>query len=85
MFLRKGTEQVRGVGEFGVAAVERMGVRVGLEHAEQAVGKERGGRWLEGVAVMVVKRLRRQLSRKKHAVSLKGRLARHEVRSLDVS
>lgn len=81
LLLRQGAKQVRRVGELGVTAVQGVRVRVGLEHAEEAMRQQRCGRWLERVTVVVVEVLGWQLRGEQHAVSLKARswLTRHKI------
>jgi hypothetical protein len=59
-------------------AVKRMGIRIALQHPEEAVGKQRW-RVLILVVHVVVETVGRQLGRKEHAVSVEGRRVAEQI------
>lgn len=70
--------QVRRIGKVRVVAVKRMGIRIALQHSEEAMGQQ-WWRVLVLVVHVVVETVGRQLGRKEHAVSVEGRRVAKQI------
>lgn len=72
--------QIWRIRQISVMPMERMRIRVALEHPEEAMGEKR---W-RGVIMMPmgIKSVRWQLGWKKHAVAVESRRIAHEIRVL---
>jgi len=80
LFVQRGV-QVRRIGQVRVVAVKRMGIRIALQHPEEAMGKQ----WWRVLILMVhvmMETVGRQLRRKEHAVAVEGRRVAEQIRVL---